>query len=89
MRLKILNENDSLKVFQVWNEGKYSILPESDTRFFINNSGVNPTITLPNSKIICDIPIVHYEMGVVSNYLPDRGIIPDYPFTPTIDDVIE
>lgn len=38
LRLKILNENDSLKVFQVWNERKYSILPESDTRFFINNS---------------------------------------------------
>lgn len=38
LRLKILNENDSLKVFQVWNERKYSILPESDTRFFVNNS---------------------------------------------------
>ena len=36
LRLKI--QIDSLKLYLVRNEQKYSILPESNTRFFINNS---------------------------------------------------
>jgi hypothetical protein len=41
LRLAIQSENDSLKVFQVWDEGKYSIIPESDIRFFVNNSNLS------------------------------------------------
>ena len=35
LRLEILIENDSINVFQNWNEDKYPILPESNLRFFI------------------------------------------------------
>ncbi len=39
--LQIINENDSVKVIQNWNDNKYPILPESNTRFFIINSDIS------------------------------------------------
>jgi hypothetical protein len=44
--------NDSLKVFQEWNAEKYSILPESDTRFFINNSELLLEFEIENNSAI-------------------------------------
>jgi hypothetical protein len=46
-----------------------------------------PTLILPNTGIRVRIPLVRYSMAV-SGYPPDRGIIPDYPFSPTIQDLL-
>jgi len=34
------------------------------------------------------IPMVRYHMAVSGYDYPDRGIIPDYPFTRTIEDYL-
>jgi cyanophycinase len=41
LKLEVFIENDSIKVIQNWNEGKYPLLPESVTRFFIVNSDIS------------------------------------------------
>ena len=52
LRLAIQSENDSLKVFQVWDEEKYSILPESDVRFFVNNSKLSFEFEIEDNGIV-------------------------------------
>jgi cyanophycinase len=52
LRLEILSENDSLKVIQLWTGDKYSILPESDTRFFVNNSDMSIEFEIVDKEII-------------------------------------
>jgi hypothetical protein len=46
-----------------------------------------PRLTLPNTKIRVLIPMIRYTMAV-SGYPKNRGIIPDYPVSPTIEDLL-
>jgi len=60
---------------------------ECGAGYYGNTSGFMPTLTLPNTGIRVRIPLVRYSMAV-SGYPPDRGIIPDYPFSATIQDLM-
>ncbi len=61
---------------------------ECGAGYYGNTSGFMPTLTLPNTKIRIRIPMIRYTMAV-SGYPQDRGIIPDYPVSPTIDDILD
>ncbi len=50
-------------------------------------SGFLVTATLPNTHIQIRIPLVLCTMAV-DGYPKDRGLIPDFPVTPTIDDLV-
>ena len=60
---------------------------ECGAGYYGNTSGFMPTLTLPNTGIRVRIPLVRYSMAV-SGYPPDRGIIPDYPVSPSIKDLL-
>jgi C-terminal processing protease CtpA/Prc len=59
---------------------------ECGAGYYGNTSGIMPTLTLPFTKIRVRIPMVRYHMAVSGYKYPDRGIIPDYPFTRTVQD---
>lgn len=61
---------------------------ECGAGYYGNTSGFMPTVTLPNTNLQVCVPMVRYTMAV-SGYAPDRGIIPDYPVSPTIEDLIQ
>ncbi len=61
---------------------------ECGAGYYGNTSGFMPRLTLPNTKIQVRIPMLRYTMAV-SDYPSDRGIIPDYPVSPTIEDLLE
>ncbi len=61
---------------------------ESGAGYYGNTSGMGVTVTLPNTKLRVRIPMMRYTMAV-SGYEPtDRGLIPDHPVTPTLDDIM-
>jgi C-terminal processing protease CtpA/Prc len=60
---------------------------ECGSGYYGNTSGFMPQLTLPNTKIRVRIPLIRYTMAV-SGYPKDRGIIPDYPVSPSIDDLL-
>ncbi len=60
---------------------------ECGAGYYGNTSGFMPMLTLPHTGIQVRIPILRYSMAV-SGYPPDRGIIPDYPVSPTIKDLL-
>jgi C-terminal processing protease CtpA/Prc len=60
---------------------------ECGSGYYGNTSGFMPRLTLPNTKIRVRIPMIRYTMAV-SGYPKDRGIIPDYPVSPTIKDLL-
>ncbi|NIM59886.1 MAG: hypothetical protein GTO16_13260 [Candidatus Aminicenantes bacterium] len=60
---------------------------ECGAGYYGNTSGFMPKLTLPNTGIQVRIPLVKYSMAV-SGYAPDRGINPDYPVVPRIEDVL-
>jgi hypothetical protein len=60
---------------------------ECGAGYYGNTSGFMPTLILPNTGIRVRIPVVRYSMAV-SGYPPDRGIIPDYPVSSTIKDLL-
>lgn len=62
---------------------------ECGAGYYGNTSGLMPTLTLPHTKLRVRIPMVRYHMAVSGYDYPDRGIIPDYPFTRTIQDHLE
>jgi hypothetical protein len=49
-----------------------------------NSSGEEAVMTLPASQLRVVVPLVRYEMAASDPAGPRRGIIPDYPFQPTI-----
>jgi C-terminal processing protease CtpA/Prc len=59
---------------------------ECGAGYYGNTSGLMPTLTLPQTQLRMRIPMVRYHMAVSGYDYPDRGIIPDYPFTRTIED---
>lgn len=62
---------------------------ETGGGYYGNTSGDEAIVTLPNTKINCRIPKVKYTMAVREIPQKDRGVIPDLPVYPTIDDLIE
>lgn len=61
---------------------------ECGAGYYGNTSGFMPTLILPNSGLRVRIPLVRYTMAV-SGYPADRGILPDFPFQPSIKDLLE
>jgi hypothetical protein len=60
---------------------------ECGSGYYGNTSGFMPRLTLPNTEIRVRIPMIRYTMAV-SGYPHDRGIIPDHPVQPTIQDLL-
>jgi len=52
-----------------------------------NTSGFMVIATLPNTRIQVRIPLVLYTMAV-DGYPKDRGIVPEHPVSPTIEDLL-
>ncbi len=61
---------------------------ECGAGYYGNTSGFGPILTLPNARLRIGIPMSRYVMAVSDYPYPDRGIIPDYPFTRTIEDYL-
>jgi hypothetical protein len=60
---------------------------ECGSGYYGNTSGFMVTATLPNSRLQIRVPLVLYTMAV-DGYPRDRGIVPDVPVTPTIEDLL-
>jgi C-terminal processing protease CtpA/Prc len=60
---------------------------ECGSGYYGNTSGFMVTAALPNTRIRIRIPLVLYTMAV-EGYPKDRGIVPDFPVTPTIEDLL-
>jgi C-terminal processing protease CtpA/Prc len=60
---------------------------ECGSGYYGNTSGFMVTATLPTTRIRVRIPLVLYTMAV-DGYPKDRGIVPDVPVTPTIEDLL-
>ncbi|MEO8512949.1 MAG: S41 family peptidase [Ignavibacteria bacterium] len=61
---------------------------ESGGGYYGNCSGLIPEMTLPDTKVRVNIPLMHYSMNVRGYSLPDRGIIPNHLVLPSINDII-
>jgi hypothetical protein len=59
---------------------------ECGAGYYGNTSGLMPTLTFPHTELRVRIPMVRYHMAVSGYDYPDRGIIPEYPFTRTVQD---
>jgi len=60
---------------------------ECGAGYYGNNSGGMPIVTLPHTKIRVTVPLIRYTMAV-DGYPDDRGIIPEYPVEPKIEDLL-
>ena len=60
---------------------------ECGSGYYGNTSGFMVMATLPNTRIQVRIPLVLYTMAV-DGYPKDRGIVPDFPLSPTIEDLL-
>jgi hypothetical protein len=60
---------------------------ECGAGYYGNTSGFMVTATLPASRIQVRVPLVLYTMAV-DGYPKDRGLVPDFPVTPTIEDLL-
>ncbi len=56
--------------------------------YYGNTSGLTLHLTLPNTKVRADIPLRKYVLAVSGYAYPRRGVMPDYPVQPTIQDVL-
>lgn len=60
---------------------------ECGAGYYGNTSGFMVIVTLPNSGIQLRLPLINYGMAV-DGYPRDRGIVPEVPVAPTIDDLL-
>jgi hypothetical protein len=60
---------------------------ECGSGYYGNTSGFMVMATLPRSGLRVRVPLVLYTMAV-EGYPKDRGIVPDFPVSPTIEDVL-
>jgi len=60
---------------------------ECGSGYYGNTSGFMVTATLPATRLLVRVPLVLYTMAV-DGYPKDRGIVPDFPVTPTIQDLL-
>jgi hypothetical protein len=61
---------------------------ETGGGYYGDNSGTFVIVTLPNSRLNLGIPMLAYYTAVKNYPYPDRGIIPDYEVSPSIDDIL-
>ena len=61
---------------------------EAGGGYYGNNSGYSVRLTLPHTKIRVDIPLWKYVNAVSGYAHASRGVMPDYPVQPTIQDVL-
>lgn len=62
---------------------------ETGGGYYGNNSGQTTNITLPNSKIRITIPLFAYVNDVKKAKYKDRGVIPDFQISPTINQLMQ
>lgn len=62
---------------------------ECGAGYYGNTSGIMPEVTLPNTRLRLRLPLVRYHMAVSGYGDRNRGIIPDYPFSRSISDLLE
>ncbi|MBN1272542.1 MAG: hypothetical protein JXB26_09750 [Candidatus Aminicenantes bacterium] len=60
---------------------------ECGSGYYGNTSGFMVGVELPQTGIRMGVPLVRYTMAV-DGYPKDRGIIPDYPCEPGVEDVL-
>ncbi len=60
---------------------------ECGSGYYGNTSGFMVTATLPRSGIQVGVPLILYTMAV-DNYPKDRGLVPDFPVAPAIEDIL-
>jgi hypothetical protein len=60
---------------------------ECGSGYYGNTSGFMVTATLPNSRLQIRVPLVLYVMAV-DGYPKDLGIVPEFPVTPAIEDLL-
>lgn len=68
--------------------GKF-IGEETGGGYYGNTSGQTTRIELPHSKLNVTIPRYNYVMAVQKARFPDRGVLPEYRISPTIEEVIK
>ena len=61
---------------------------ETGGAYLGNNSGPATDIHLPASGIRFHIPFYRYDMAVSGGGDPSRGVLPDHPVAPTIEDLL-
>ncbi|MGV3586501.1 MAG: S41 family peptidase [Adhaeribacter sp.] len=62
---------------------------ETGGGYYGNTSGFFVVAVLPHTDIELAVPQWGYHMAVSGYPYPDRGVLPDYPVAPTIDDVLQ
>lgn len=62
---------------------------ESSGAYYGDDSGITPTIVLPNTKLRIDVPLIAYYTAVDGVRNQNRGILPDCPVRYTIQDELE
>jgi rhodanese-related sulfurtransferase len=60
---------------------------ECGAGYYGNTSGFSVMVTLPNTGLQLRLPLIIYTMAV-DGYPRDRGIVPEVPVAPTIDDLL-
>ena len=60
---------------------------ECGAGYYGNTSGFMVAVTLPHSRLQVRIPLCRYTMSV-EGYPKDRGLVPDFPVAPTIEDLV-
>jgi C-terminal processing protease CtpA/Prc len=61
---------------------------ECGAGYYGNTSGIMPLLTLPNTGLRVRLPMVRYHMAVAGYEPRDRGIVPDFPFERSIEDLL-
>jgi hypothetical protein len=62
---------------------------ESSGAYYGDDSGITPTLVLPNTKLRIDVPLIAYYTAVNGARNQNRGILPDCPVRYTIQDELE
>ncbi|MEQ9424690.1 MAG: S41 family peptidase [Cyclobacteriaceae bacterium] len=61
---------------------------ETGGGYYGNSSGNRKRLELPNTKLAVSIPYWRYQVAIDGDQYYGRGIIPDYPIKPTIDNLL-
>jgi C-terminal processing protease CtpA/Prc len=61
---------------------------EAGGGYYGNTSGYGTTVTLPNSKLVLNLPFQTYYLSVNGYKAADRSVMPDYPIHYTIRELL-
>lgn len=61
---------------------------ESGGAYRGNTSGVSARVTLPNTRLSLNVPLVAYHMAVGGDAPAARGVLPDHPVTYTVAELL-